>query len=96
MERRKIDAQQIQQALERLPGWTVDDGKLSKEFEFGSFAEAIGWLVSVAIFADRIDHHPEWFNVYNRVKVSLITHDMAALSTLDLALAKRMQALAGE
>ncbi len=96
MERRKIDAQQIQQALERLPGWTVDDGKLSKEFKFGSFAEAIGWLVSVAIYADRIDHHPEWFNVYNRVKVSLITHDMAALSTLDLALAKRMQALAGE
>lgn len=96
MERRKVDAGEVQEALKQLPGWAVDDGKLSKEFKFGSFAEAIGWLVSVAIYADRIDHHPEWFNVYNRVKVDLITHDMGALSTLDLALAKRMQELAAE
>lgn len=94
MERRKLEAGEVQEALGQLPGWAVDDGKLSKEFKFGSFAEAIGWLVSVAIYADRIDHHPEWFNVYNRVKVDLTTHDMGALSTLDLALAKRMQELA--
>jgi 4a-hydroxytetrahydrobiopterin dehydratase len=96
MERRKVDAGEVEEALKALPGWAVDEGKLKKEFKFGSFAEAIGWMVAVAIYADQIDHHPEWFNVYNRVKVALVTHDMGALSTLDLALAGRMQTLAGE
>lgn len=94
MERRLLDQMEIDEALVELPGWAMEGGKLSKAFKFGSFAEAIGWMVSVAVFADRIDHHPEWSNVYNRVSVSLITHDMGALSTLDLALARRMQALA--
>ena len=96
MERRKVEARELDEALGELPGWTVDEGKLRKTLKFGSFAEAMGWMVSVAIYADRIDHHPEWFNVYNRVEVALITHDMGALSTLDLALARRMQELAEE
>ena len=96
MERRKVDASQVDEALKELPGWAVDGGKLKKQFKFGSFAEAIGWMVAAAIYADQIDHHPEWFNVYNRVEVALVTHDMGALSTLDVALARRMQALAGE
>ena len=79
--------------MDGLPGWTLTGGKLSKAFKFGSFAEAIGWMVSVAIFADRIDHHPEWSNVYSRVNVALITHDVGAISTLDLALASRMEEL---
>ena len=94
MERRALDADEVKEALSRLPGWAVEDSKLTREYRFGSFGEAIGWMVSVAIYADRIDHHPEWFNVYNRVSVALITHDMDALSTLDLALATRMQELA--
>jgi 4a-hydroxytetrahydrobiopterin dehydratase len=94
MERRKLSDRDLEDALRQLPGWAVEEGKMSKEFKFGSFAEAIGWMVSVAIYADRIDHHPEWFNVYNRVKVDLTTHDMGALSTLDLALAERMEELA--
>jgi 4a-hydroxytetrahydrobiopterin dehydratase len=53
----------------------------------------MGWMTSVAIYADKIDHHPEWSNVYNQVSVNLITHDMGALSTLDIALAKRMETL---
>lgn len=96
MERRKVDAGHVDEALQALPGWAVDEGKLKKEFKFGSFAEAIGWMVAAAIYADQIDHHPEWSNVYNRVKVALITHDLGALSTLDLALARRMQELAAE
>ena len=96
MERRKVEARELDEALGELPGWTVDEGKLRKTLKFGSFAEAMGWMVSAAIYADRIDHHPEWFNVYNRVEVALITHDMGALSTLDLALARRMQKLAEE
>ncbi|HSG17345.1 MAG TPA: 4a-hydroxytetrahydrobiopterin dehydratase [Anaerolineae bacterium] len=96
MERRKLDANEVGEALKALPGWALEEGKLKKEFKFGSFAEAIGWMVAASIYADQIDHHPEWFNVYNRVRVALVTHDMGALSTLDLALARRMQALAGE
>lgn len=94
VERRKLDAAEVEQALQELAGWALENGKLVKEFKFGSFAEAIGWMVTLAMYADRIDHHPEWSNVYNRVRVALITHDMGALSTLDLALARRMQALA--
>ena len=95
MERRKVEIAEVEEALAGLPGWSVKEGKLTKEFKFGSFAEAMGWMVTVAIYADKIDHHPEWSNVYNRVNVGLVTHDMDALSTLDLALAKRMQELAG-
>lgn len=94
MERRKLETTELEEALTDLPGWSVEDGKLSKEFKFSGFAEAMGWMVSVSIFADGIDHHPDWSNTYNRVNVELITHDMDALSTLDLALAKRMQELA--
>jgi len=94
MKRREIDKKELEAALVDLPGWSVKEGKLCKEFKFVDFAEAMGWMVSVAIYADRIDHHPDWTNVYNRVDVALITHDMKALSTLDLALAQRMQELA--
>lgn len=94
MERRKLETPEVEAAVAKLPSWSIEDGKLQKEFKFGSFAEAIGWIVSVSIYADKIDHHPEWSNVYNRVNVALITHDMGALSTLDLALARRMQQLA--
>lgn len=96
MERRKVEISEVEEALLGLPGWSVEEGRLCKEFKFGDFAEAIGWMVSVAIYADKIDHHPDWSNVYNRVNVSLITHDMSALSSLDLALAKRMQEIASQ
>jgi 4a-hydroxytetrahydrobiopterin dehydratase len=94
MERRKLTREEIDASLLELTGWEEVDGKLHKEFKFGSFAEAIGWLVSVAIYADKIDHHPNWSNVYNRVTVELWTHDLDALSTLDVALAKKMNMLA--
>jgi 4a-hydroxytetrahydrobiopterin dehydratase len=95
MERRKITTAEIEEALKDLPGWSVDQGRLSKQFKFATFAEAIGWMVTVAIYADQLDHHPDWSNGYNKVNVELLTHDMDALSTLDLALARRMQELAG-
>ena len=78
-----------------LAGWQVVDGKLHKEYKFASFAEAMGWMMSVAIYADKLDHHPEWANVYNRVRVDLVTHDLDnAISSWDVDLAKRMDALA--
>ena len=95
MERRAIDTAELQAALGDLPGWEVIDGKLSKLYRFNSFAAAIGWMVSVAIYADKIDHHPEWSNVYSRVQVNLVTHDLGnAISTFDLALARNMDELA--
>lgn len=94
MERRKLKDDEIDQALAELSDWSIQNGKLHKTFKFSSFAQAIGWMVSVAIYADKLDHHPDWQNGYNKVEVNLLTHDMGALSTLDVALAKRMDALA--
>lgn len=95
MTRRKLTDEEIQNALAELPGWKVAGGKLHKTFRFASFAEAIGWMVSVAVYADKKDHHPEWYNVYSRVTVDLSTHDLGdAISEWDVDLAKRMETLA--
>lgn len=94
-DRRALTNEEIEAALADLPGWQVVDGKLHKQFKFDSFAAAMGWMVSVAIHADKLDHHPEWSNVYNRVEVNLVTHDLDnAISTWDVQLAQQMEALA--
>ncbi len=95
MARHKLTEDELAEALANLPGWAVQDGKLHKEYKFASFAEAMGWLMTVAIAADKMDHHPEWCNVYNRVRVDLVTHDLGnAISNLDVALAQKMDAAA--
>jgi 4a-hydroxytetrahydrobiopterin dehydratase len=95
MEKRALDKKEIEKALNELPGWAVEDGKLAKTYKFASFAQALGWMVSAGIYADKIDHHPEWNNVYNQVQVNLVTHDLDnAISTLDVDLAKQMEKLA--
>ena len=75
-------------------GWTVTDGRdaITKTFKFGSFIEAWGWMSQMAIVAEKMNHHPEWFNVYNRVEVVLTTHDADGLSDLDVTLADKMDA----
>lgn len=96
MARTKLSPSEIQAALAELPGWEVVDGKLHKTFKFKSFAQALGWMVSVGVYADKMDHHPEWSNVYSRVTVDLVTHDLGnAISNLDVDLARRMNDLAG-
>ncbi|MEO1133167.1 MAG: 4a-hydroxytetrahydrobiopterin dehydratase [Cyanobacteria bacterium J06639_1] len=85
---------EIQQGLDGLPAWAIADDKLHRDFEFESFIEAFGWMSSVAIAAEAMGHHPEWFNVYNRVSVDLTTHDAGGISSLDIELAERMDALA--
>ncbi len=95
MTRKKLDDKEIHKALEGLPGWKIKNGKLHKSFKFDSFAEAIGWMVSVGVYADGKDHHPDWSNSYNRVEVDLSTHDMDdAISNLDVDLAQKMNSLA--
>jgi len=95
MARYKMNDQELTAALADLPGWEVKEGKLHKSYKFGSFARAIGWMMSVAIHADKMDHHPEWSNVYSRVQVNLVTHDLDnAISNLDIDLARKMETLA--
>ncbi|MEP2783099.1 MAG: 4a-hydroxytetrahydrobiopterin dehydratase [Pseudoruegeria sp.] len=76
-------------------GWTHDPNRdaISKTFKFKSFVDAFGFMTRSALFAEKWNHHPEWFNVYNTVKVTLTTHDVDGLSDLDLKLAKKMDAL---
>lgn len=93
MNRRMITENELSEEMVALPGWKVENGKLVKNYQFKSFAQAIGWMVSVALYADKIDHHPDWSNSYNKVNVELITHDLKALSKLDIKLAKRMESL---
>jgi len=78
-------------------GWTMATGRdaICKTFEFRNFVEAFGFMTRAALHAEKLDHHPEWFNVYKRVDVLLTTHDCDGLSMLDVRLAKRMDRLAG-
>lgn len=97
MDKRKLTEHEITSALEGLPGWETANGKLHKQFKFDSFASALGWMVAVGVNADKLDHHPEWTNVYNRVTVDLVTHDLDnSISSLDVELAGRMNALAAK
>ena len=75
-------------------GWALAEGRdaIMKTFKFKSFIEAWGWMSRMAIHAEKLNHHPEWFNVYNRVEVTLTTHDVDGLSPLDVKLAGKMDA----
>lgn len=83
-------------ALARLPQWTLraDGLAIQRTLTFSDFAEAFGFMARVAIHAEKADHHPEWFNVYNRVEITLTTHDASGLSTRDVALAELIDAIA--
>ena len=95
MVREKLSSEAVEDAVRNLPGWQVQNGKLYKQYKFGSFAQALGWMVAVGIHADKMDHHPEWSNVYNRVTVFLVTHDLDnAISSWDVSLAQKMEELA--
>ena len=89
----KLVDTEVQERLQSLSGWTIVGGKLHREYEFGSFVEAFGFMVSAALWAEKMDHHPDWSNVYNRVVVDLVTHDAGGLTTYDFDLALAMDAL---
>ena len=83
-------------ALARIPAWKMVEGRdaISRAFAFKDFNEAFGFMARAALIAEKMDHHPEWSNVWNRVVVDLITHDAGGLTASDVRLAKRMEALA--
>jgi 4a-hydroxytetrahydrobiopterin dehydratase len=84
-------------ALAGLPGWSAAEGRdaIVKTFKFADFNAAFGWMTRVALAAEKLDHHPEWSNVYSRVEVLLATHDADGVTALDVTLAKVMDAAAG-
>jgi 4a-hydroxytetrahydrobiopterin dehydratase len=90
----RLTDEQISEALSGLPGWVLADGKLHREFEFDDFVAAFSFMSRIALVAERMDHHPEWFNVYNRVVIDLSTHDCDGISERDLELARRIDTLA--
>lgn len=93
MSRPKLGAAAV---IAQLSGWSAapDKDAITKTFKFADFNAAFGFMTRVALMADKLDHHPEWFNVYNRVEVLLTTHDADGVTDLDLTLAKFMDAAA--
>ena len=91
----QLDEDERAAALDQLGEWDYDEARdaITRQFMFADFVEAFGFMTRVAILAEKADHHPEWSNVYNRVEVLLTTHDAGGLSTLDVALAKAIDAL---
>lgn len=83
------------EALAVLPEWSLArDGKaIERKFKFGDFSAAFAFMTRVALIAEKQDHHPEWFNVYNKVEITLTTHDVSGLSTRDVIMAKAIDAL---
>jgi len=77
--------------LDEQNQWQLSEGKLVKTFKFKSFIRAFGWMSQIAIWAEKLNHHPEWFNVYNKVEVKLTTHDAGGISELDFKLATKME-----
>ena len=89
-----LSPEQITAAIATLPGWSLAGGKLRREFRFPNFQQAFAFMAEVALHAEKLDHHPEWSNVYGKVVVELVTHDAAGVTELDLELAKRLSAIA--
>lgn len=88
-----LSEEQIRDELKSLAGWTVKNGKLHREFTFGDFVQTFSFMTKVATHAEKMNHHPEWFNVYNRLTVDLMTHDAGGITTNDVELAKIMNSL---
>ena len=86
--RQRLSDDEIQTELSKLSDWTLREGKLHREFKFESFVEAFGFMAKLALVAESLNHHPEWENVYNRVTISLQTHDVSGISNLDFAFAQ--------
>jgi 4a-hydroxytetrahydrobiopterin dehydratase len=90
----KLTKEEVEAALTGLPGWTVSKDKLHREYKFEDFVHAFGFMATAAMAIEKMNHHPEWFNVYNKVTVDLTTHDAGGISAKDVTLAKLLDGLA--
>ena len=89
---KKLSKTEVTNKLIKLSGWKLVKGRnaITKIFKFKDFIEAFGWMTSMALYAEKKDHHPEWFNVYSTVEVTLSTHDAGGVTNLDLDMAREM------
>ena len=91
---RRLTVSEVQDALAELPGWSIAGDKLHREYVFQGFVEAFSFMSAVALVAESMNHHPDWSNSWNKVVVDLSTHSLGGITTYDVALARRMEALA--
>lgn len=89
----RLTEDQVKRELQGLQGWSVVGGKLRKDFVFSDFVEAFGFMTRAALHIERMNHHPEWFNVYNKITVELVTHDAGGITQNDINLAKTLNSL---
>jgi 4a-hydroxytetrahydrobiopterin dehydratase len=90
----KLSEKELQSALAGLPGWTIAQDKLHREYKFADFIHAFGFMATSALAIEKMNHHPEWFNVYNKVIVDLTTHDAGGITAKDVELAKLLDSFA--
>ncbi len=90
----KLNGATVREELGKLSGWGLNEGRLCRTFGFPNFVEAIGFMMRAAIEAEKMNHHPEWSNVYNKVNVQLVTHSADGITELDFRLARIMNTLA--
>ncbi len=89
----RLSQEEIEESLKNLPGWSVVNEKLHKEIEFESFNAAFGFMTRAAMEIEKMNHHPEWFNVYNRLVIDLMTHDAGGITRNDINLARILDSL---
>ncbi len=89
----QLPQEEIEKELKNLPGWAVVEGKLHKEFKFDDFNQAFGFMTRAAMHIEKLNHHPEWFNVYNKLTIDLTTHDAGGITENDINLAKTLNSL---
>ena len=86
-EYRRLSQDEVESELQNLEGWILSSGKIKREFKFNTFVQAFGFMTKVAMESEKLNHHPEWCNVYNQLAIDLITHDLGGISTYDVKLA---------
>ncbi|MDH5416347.1 MAG: 4a-hydroxytetrahydrobiopterin dehydratase [Nitrosopumilus sp.] len=89
----RLSKDDIDEELKGLPGWMVVNEKLHKEFQFENFNQAFGFMTRAAMEIEKMNHHPEWFNVYNRITIELTTHDAGGITKNDVSLARILNSL---
>jgi 4a-hydroxytetrahydrobiopterin dehydratase len=89
----RLNDDEVRSGIAALPGWELRDGALQRELRFSTFVDAFSFMTFVALVAERMNHHPDWSNVYNRVTIQLSTHDVGGISEYDLTLATEISAV---
>lgn len=89
----RLSTEAIEKELQNLQGWKVVEGKLHKNFQFKDFIETFGFMTGAALHIEKLNHHPEWFNVYNKLTIDLTTHDAGGITTNDIELARLLNSL---